>query len=105
MGRLSHLRPRLTLEKGDVEDGGNVKVTAPFTPGTTVRFGSTRPDGSIVRSNGDLGATRRNRRLRHLVYDYVVRDGVVADYLVDALDQDGNTLAPTSFTIARRSCR
>ena len=94
--------PVVMLDKGDYRTNETVHVTGegyiPFEP-LTVQV--TRPDGSIVTGNGTetpgsdaVGADADGK----FAYDYIIRNGVVADYLVDILGSSGVPLASTSFT-------
>ena len=92
--------PVVSLDRGDVPDGGSVQVSGTaFTPSTQVTVRITRPDGSIVRADGTPGSDTVSVDLwGNFTYVYVVREGTLDDYPVDVLDQAGNVLAHTSFT-------
>ena len=86
--------PVVALDKGDYRNNETVHVTGegyiPFEP-LTVQV--TRPDGSIVTGDGtetpgsDAVTTDADGKF---AYDYIIRNGVRADYLVDVLDASGD---------------
>jgi MBG domain-containing protein/Big-like domain-containing protein len=92
--------PVVMLDKGDVRDGDSVHMSGTaYAPLSTVIVQVIRPDNSIVKSDGTPGSDSvAVDSIGDFAYDYVVRDGVMADYLVDVLDPQGKVLAQTSFT-------
>jgi hypothetical protein len=94
--------PVVMLDKGDYRTNETVHVMGEgYIPFETLTVQVTRPDGSIVTGNGTeapgsdaVGADADGK----FTYDYIIRNGVVADYLVDILGSSGISLAGTSFT-------
>ena len=90
------------LDKGDYRTNETVHVMGEgYIPFETLTVQVTRPDGSIVTGNGTetpgsdaVGADADGT----FAYDYIIRNGVVADYLVDILGSSGVPMASTSFT-------
>ena len=100
MGMSFTVGPVLALDKGDYRSEETVHVTGlAFLSLADIIVQITRPDGSIVKSDGTPGSdTVVTDQFGDFAYDYVVRDGVMDQYKLDALDQYGNVLASTSFT-------
>ena len=94
--------PVVMLDKGDYRTNETVHVMGEgYIPFETLTVQVTRPDGSIVTGNGTetpgsdaVGADADGK----FAYDYIIRNGVVADYVVDILGPSGVPLASTSFT-------
>src|SRR5262245_18955225 len=85
--------PIVTLDKGDYRPDETVHVTGTaYPPLTPITVQVTLPDGGVVTDNI---ATDESGSI---AWDYVLLNGVRADYLVDVLDQSGAVLASTSFT-------
>jgi hypothetical protein len=94
--------PVITLDKGDYRSGETVHVTGEgYTPFEPLIVQVTRPDGSIVTGDGTNTQGRDTvaaDAAGRFAYDYIIRNGFVADYVVEVLGASGAPLARTSFT-------
>ena len=94
--------PQVSTDKGDYRDNETVHITGvAFAPMTDLSVRVTRPDGSVVTGDGtntpgtDMVTTDAQGAFS---FDYIIRLGSRADYLVEILGPDGSALAATSYT-------
>src|SRR6185295_11092642 len=94
--------PQVSTDRGDYRDNETVHISGVAFPlMTDLSLRVTRPDGSVVTGDGtntpgtDTVTTDAQGAFS---FDYIIRLGTRAEYLVEVLGQDGSPLAETSFT-------
>jgi hypothetical protein len=94
--------PQVSTDKGDYRDNETVRISGvAFSPMTDLSVRVTRPDGSVVTGDGTNTPgtdTITTDAQGAFSFDYIIRLGTRAEYLVEVLGQDGSPLAETSFT-------
>jgi len=94
--------PQVSTDKGDYRDNETVRISGvAFSPMTDLSVRVTRPDGSVVTGDGTNTPgtdTITTDAQGAFSFDYIIRLGTRAEYLVEVLGPDGSALAETSFT-------
>jgi hypothetical protein len=101
------LQPALATDKGDYGPGETVAVSGTgFLPETAYTIVITRPDGSIITGDGSYTAgsdTVTSDINGAITYSYIL-DGISGEYLVEARDGAGTTVATTKFNDTFKWC-
>jgi hypothetical protein len=99
------INPILSTDKEDYAPGETVTITGEgFLPSTVYTIVVIRPDGSIVTGDGTFvpgSDSVLSNASGNFTYSYIL-NGIEGTYRVKAVDEDGNTVASTSFTDAGR---